>query len=206
MSLLKVVSCWAISGPGSGCGSTSCCCCCSRCSRLTCAALEALRLALTDLNGTRFLRFLLGFGYYNGQHAVVHLRFDLIQPHVLRKSEFPNESSTDAFHHMPSIPFLHFLFHALAADLERSIIFYGHLDVVPRHTLKPNSRNQAPDAKGINQSKVKLCVCVCVSLSLSFSVCISLCAHVKPARIKDTKETEPCFTSTLETRQQEGDF
>jgi hypothetical protein len=49
-------------------------------------------------------------------------------------------------------------------------------------------------------------VCVCVSLSLSFSVCISLCAHVKPARIKDTKETEPCFTSTLETRQQEGDF
>jgi hypothetical protein len=70
--------------------------------------------------------------------------------------------------------------------------------------LKPNSRNQAPDAKEINQSKVKLCVCV--SLSLCVSLCLSLSLHMLNLRESDTKETEPFFTSTLETRQQEGGF
>jgi hypothetical protein len=44
--------------------------------------------------------------------------------------------------------------------------------------LKPNSRNQAPDTKEVNQSKVKLCVCVCVSLSLSLFLCLSLSLHM----------------------------
>jgi hypothetical protein len=52
--------------------------------------------------------------------------------------------------------------------------------------LKPNSRNQAPDAKEVNQSKVKLCVSL--SLSLSVSLCLSLSLHMLNLRESKTQK------------------
>ncbi|KAG0590879.1 hypothetical protein KC19_1G132400 [Ceratodon purpureus] len=108
-----------------------------------------LRRSTIDLNAARLLLLLLHLRHHHCQHAVVHLRGNMIQIGILGEPELAHEAPAAALHAVPGIRLLHLLPLPLPADAQRAPVLDLHLHVLlpqPRqvgleHMLRRRPRN-----------------------------------------------------------------